>query len=173
MKSPTFTKIVITKTYACPISGIAQVTLFAASNGCKRLVVTTRFSEQGLVFARTRSSWSLPEDEPEPAINNEPSAALPAPQKPPSKPAAVTAAEGGCAKQNEPCFDMEKFTYTECCNEMKCLVDKSPNGDFGTKCVSLCEYIPQNKPDLSSLYERVINIISSFNRQAPVNVPSE
>jgi hypothetical protein len=23
------------------------------------------------------------------------------------------------------------------------------------------------------LYERVINIISSFNRQAPVNVPSE
>jgi hypothetical protein len=106
-------------------------------------------------------------------MNNEPSAALPAPQKPPSKPAAVTAAEGGCAKQNEPCFDMEKFTYTECCNEMKCLVDKSPNGDFGTKCVSLCEYIPQNKPDLSSLYERVINIISSFNRQAPVNVPSE
>jgi hypothetical protein len=64
MKSPTFTKIVITKTYACPISGIAQVTLFAACNGCKRLAVTTRFSrinEQGLVFARTRSSWSLPE----------------------------------------------------------------------------------------------------------------
>lgn len=41
-----------------------------------------------------------------------------------------------CAKENEPCFDMDTLTYTECCYGMECHLDRSENGDFGARCVS-------------------------------------
>lgn len=104
---------------------------------------------------------------PEAATNNEPAPVVPqttsppmaAPKVPDTKPPkeaptlkptpkpteapTVSPTASICAKRDEPCFDMETLTYTECCVGMKCLVDKSANGDFGTRCVSSCEYLIQ------------------------------